>query len=98
MLDMKTVKPNPRDYWAVQFTGKNSKEVATWINQVATANNDGVSTKLAVARGSYITVENQNYEGFIKMRKNFWVVLDPEGDFNVYTPESFALVFASPKK
>jgi len=96
MLDIKTVKPRPRNYHAVQFAGKNGKVIATWINEETRAERGGLD--FAVARGSYVSVKSAYSDVWIKVYKGDWLVLDPDSEFSTYSDENFNLVFNLPKK
>lgn len=84
MLNIITIKPRPRNYLAVQFNGKNGKDIVAWI--LEQPKNDD-----AVARGSYIDVGYS--EGWLKVRKTAWVVVDPEGEIDVYSDAEFNSVY-----
>ena len=98
MLDIITVKPRPRGYHAVQFTGKNGKVIAAWINEETRAKLGVLNFPVAVARGSYVNIETRYPDVWTKAGKNAWVVLDPEGEVDVYTDTEFNLVYKPSKK
>lgn len=74
---------------AIQFTGKNGKEVVAFINTT----DDGLDS---VGRngGSYVSIKSQTVpdeKGTV--RKGDYLVLDAHGYFVVHTPEDFAKFF-----
>ena len=72
-MKVQKLKTKPMKAEAVQFTGKNSKEVADWVKE-----NGGK----ARAGGSYVSVWDHISETFIdKARKDEWVVKMPDGSF-----------------
>lgn len=84
-------KTNPI-FEAIQFTGKNSKEVAAFAKGVLTENQDAV----VKAGGSYVKITWPNGTETV-VRKNFWVVDGEGGLVEIYTENDFSELFKTVK-
>ena len=78
-----TVKRRPKKAAAVQFTGKNGREVVAFVSEYSGEN--------ARNGGSYVTVTTDAYSS--NARKGDWVVVDSDGSVLVLTPDNFDLLF-----
>lgn len=82
---MKHAQLKPGDFSVVEFTGKNSKEIAEWMST-----KPGVTAK---AGGSYVNVIIDD-EVMPRLRKDAWVIWDEENFcFSVYEEDHFKAFF-----
>lgn len=68
---------------AVQFTGRNSKEVAAWVSKVSDGAHEGR------AGGSYVDIKDSTGDLVVRVTKNEWVLYNTRGIFFVRDDASF---------
>lgn len=83
MLKPKKVKTKVVSFEALQFTGKNSKDIAEWIFQ-----NEGK----AKAGGSYVNVTTD--DGEFRLIKSDWIVKGEDNSFYVFGDALFFKIVA----
>lgn len=86
-------------YEGLQFTGKNSKEVAAFIEGLIAGSELEGDTKVK-AGGSYVKLTWPNGVESI-VRKNWWVLSAGDHDVSIFTPEDvdgYFRVVAEPKR
>lgn len=99
-LSVRAYERKPEVIKAARFTGKNSKEIATWVN-----NNGG----MAKARGAFVDIlgfDNDGNEELIdRVKKNDYVLRFEFGDdeytsivFSVWDPETFEFTYDLKKR
>lgn len=68
---------------AVQFTGRNSKDIAAWVEKVSD------NTITARAGGSYVDVKTESGDLIVRVTKEEWLLFNTRGIFFVRQDADF---------
>lgn len=87
MAGIQEVRRRPVKARALQFDGKNSKEVAEFVRE---------NGEEARAGGRYVTITTDKFT--TRARQDDWVVVDSDGEVSVYSHSNFLRLFTTGKK
>ena len=85
-LDVRQAMSKPTTSLAVQFTGRNGKEIASWMSDIS------AGKSVAIVGKDYLDIPT--LEGTMRAGKGWWIIRGLKGEFYPCEDEVFQMKYA----